>query len=41
VVKVSHEIAPFSFMKDVFIHTDNLIDEEFTQILAHEKAHIE
>lgn len=41
VVKVSHEIAPFSFMKDVFIHTDNLMDEEFTQILAHEKAHIE
>ena len=40
VIKVSYPIAPFSFMNDVFLHSESLKDESFQQILAHEKTHI-
>ncbi len=41
VVSVPHRIAPFSFMNRVFVHGDVMLKEEFAQILAHEKAHIQ
>ena len=40
VVKLPHPIAPFSFMKYVFVYKDLIDSEEFDQILAHEKTHI-
>nr|WKN39554.1 M56 family metallopeptidase [Tunicatimonas sp. TK19036] len=40
VVKVSHPIAPFSFLNLVFVHQDSVPGEDFDQILAHEKTHI-
>ena len=41
VVKVSHQIAPFSFLNSVFVHQDMVQSEDFDQILAHEKTHIQ
>ncbi|MEQ8469849.1 MAG: M56 family metallopeptidase [Marinoscillum sp.] len=41
VVKVPYAIAPFSFLKAVFVHAETLQDESFQQILAHEKTHID
>ncbi|MEQ9443615.1 MAG: M56 family metallopeptidase [Cyclobacteriaceae bacterium] len=40
VVKVPHPIAPFSFLNLVFVHEDTMPNEDFDQILAHEKTHI-
>lgn len=40
VVKISHQIAPFSFLNSVFVHQDMVQSEDFDQILAHEKTHI-
>lgn len=40
VVKIPHPIAPFSFLKYVFVHDAGIITPEFEQILAHERAHI-
>lgn len=41
VVSVPYQLAPFSFMNAVFVFEDILDSEEFAQILAHEKTHIE
>ena len=41
VVKVSHQTAPFSFLNSVFVHQDMVQSEDFDQILAHEKTHIQ
>ena len=40
VVKVPRKIAPFSFMKYVFIQEDMIDSGELNQILTHEKTHI-
>lgn len=41
VVKVSHAIAPFSFLKYAFVYEGIIDTQELGQIIAHEKAHIE
>lgn len=41
VVKVSHQVVPFSFMNAVFVHQEAVQGEDFDQILAHEKTHIQ
>ncbi|MEL7144832.1 MAG: M56 family metallopeptidase [Bacteroidota bacterium] len=41
VIKLPYPIAPFSFWNSVFACKKTLNDEEFPQILAHEKIHIE
>ncbi len=41
VVKVPYEIPPFSFMSSVFICENLIGTDEFRQILAHERTHIE
>ncbi len=41
VVKVLHPITPFSFLNCVFVPKDLPDNEEFGQILAHEKTHIQ
>lgn len=41
VVKIPTPMAPFSFLNSVFVHKDILSSEEFAQILAHEKTHIQ
>ena len=41
VVKVPYPMAPFSFLNAVFVHDDMLESEEFPQILAHEKIHVQ
>lgn len=41
VVKIPTPMAPFSFLNAVFVHKDILSSEEFAQILAHEKTHIQ
>lgn len=37
VVKVSHQMAPFSFLNSVFVHQAMLGSKDFEQVLAHEK----
>ncbi|MEK6482062.1 M56 family metallopeptidase [Catalinimonas sp. 4WD22] len=41
VVKVSHQMAPFSFLNSVFVHQAMLDSKDFDQVLAHEKTHIQ
>ena len=41
VVKVKHQIAPFSFLDSVFVPHDLLQSEDLEQILAHEKIHLQ
>lgn len=41
VIKVPHAIAPFSFLKYVFVHNALVDTPDFDQILAHEKIHIQ
>lgn len=41
IVKGPYEIPPFSFMNSVFMYKDLIGTDEFQQILAHEKTHIE
>ncbi|MBV6644199.1 MAG: M48 family metalloprotease [Cyclobacteriaceae bacterium] len=40
VVKIPYQMAPFSFMNAVFVNENMLENDEFVQILAHEKTHI-
>ncbi len=40
VVEVSQPIAPFSFLRSVFVPTDLVQSEDLDQILAHEKTHV-
>ncbi|RJE71975.1 hypothetical protein BGP76_07800 [Reichenbachiella sp. MSK19-1] len=39
-VKVAYPIAPFSFLKFVFVHEVMIGSTEFDQILAHERTHV-
>ena len=41
IVKIQQPIAPFSFFRYVFVHQAVVDTPEFSQILAHEKTHIE
>jgi biopolymer transport protein ExbD len=41
VVLLPQPVAPFSFMKYVFVHSDLAGTPEFDQVLAHERTHIE
>ena len=40
VVKVPHDITPFSFLNSVYVHKGLAVSDEFIQILEHEKTHI-
>ncbi len=40
VIKVSKPIAPFSFLRYFFVNKDLLTNEDFDQILEHEKIHV-
>ena len=40
VVEVSQPIAPFSFLRSVFVPTDLVQSKDFDQILAHERTHV-
>ncbi|WP_430409669.1 M56 family metallopeptidase [Kordia sp.] len=41
VVRVSHQIAPFSFLRYAFVHEEIVDTSALDQIIAHEKTHIE
>ena len=40
IVRLDQEIAPFSFLRYVFVSKDQATDDSFRQILDHERAHI-
>lgn len=40
VVKLPYPMAPFSFLRYVFVHSELVGTTEFDQVLAHEKTHI-